>query len=136
MPFDLPPQKWFDHNFDQFCENYNFTSFFTMRCSSSGRASGLGARCRTFKQADNSAYLYIIPHFVRFCNTFGSKFFKICVNCEDFLGAFFGQSRVYFPDRSRRARSAGVLIIRSVSIPPRARCVSLWKSEPDSIALP
>ena len=21
LPFDLPPQKWFDHNFDQFCEN-------------------------------------------------------------------------------------------------------------------
>ena len=30
LPFDLPSQKWFDHNFDQFCENYNFISFFTI----------------------------------------------------------------------------------------------------------
>lgn len=29
LPFDLPSQKWFDHNFDQFCENYNLISFFT-----------------------------------------------------------------------------------------------------------
>ena len=30
LPFDLSSQKWFDHNFDQFCENYNFISFFTI----------------------------------------------------------------------------------------------------------
>ena len=31
LPFDLPPQKWFDHNFDQFCKPYIFDHNFILR---------------------------------------------------------------------------------------------------------